>query len=131
MPRDSDTWCVHRTPFGKEHPTCKVGIDFHQFEDNYKLMPCLGKTAEARARCPKYLAKMPEQIAAREAMITARFERIGTIRAAIIQNIKTSKVSYGNIACPCCKTGKVRYSQASNGHIHAACSTQDCAGWME
>lgn len=38
----------------------------------------------------------------------------------------------GEIACPCCDGGKLRYSVASyNGHMHGRCSTQGCVSWME
>jgi len=38
----------------------------------------------------------------------------------------------GELDCPVCKTGKLRYSRSSyNGHIHAACNTKDCVRWME
>ena len=38
----------------------------------------------------------------------------------------------GEIACPICGTGKVRYSRAAyNGHVHAGCTTQGCVRWME
>lgn len=37
----------------------------------------------------------------------------------------------GEIDCPVCKAGKLRYSRASsNGHVHAAC-TSGCVAWME
>lgn len=38
----------------------------------------------------------------------------------------------GEMECPVCKTGKLRYSRAAyNGHVHAACSTETCVRWME
>lgn len=38
----------------------------------------------------------------------------------------------GNIACPVCLNGVLRYSRAAyNGHVHAACSTSTCVRWME
>ncbi len=38
----------------------------------------------------------------------------------------------GEITCPVCKTGKLRYSRAAyNGHVHASCSTATCVRWME
>lgn len=38
----------------------------------------------------------------------------------------------GVMACPVCKTGKLRYSRAGyNGHVHGACSTENCVRWME
>ena len=38
----------------------------------------------------------------------------------------------GEMDCPVCKTGKLRYSRASyNGHVHAGCTTKGCVSWME
>lgn len=38
----------------------------------------------------------------------------------------------GAITCPVCGKGSLRYSRAEyNGHIHAACTTDGCVGWME
>lgn len=127
-----NTWCRHRTPFDKEkHPVCKVGVDYHQFDQRHSNMPCLGQSAEARAGCPQYSGYTPEEIAKHEADMKAGFERIGTIRQAIVANVKATGQRQGYIPCPACKTGTVGYSQASNGHIHAGCSTPGCARWME
>jgi hypothetical protein len=38
----------------------------------------------------------------------------------------------GEMECPVCKTGKLRYSRSAlNGHVHARCSTEGCVAWME
>lgn len=38
----------------------------------------------------------------------------------------------GEMECPVCKTGKLRYSRAAyNGHVHARCSTDGCVALME
>jgi hypothetical protein len=38
----------------------------------------------------------------------------------------------GEMPCPVCKTGRLRYSRSAyNGHVHAACSTDTCVRWME
>ena len=38
----------------------------------------------------------------------------------------------GEMKCPVCNTGKLRYSRAGyNGHVHAACTTENCVRWME
>lgn len=39
---------------------------------------------------------------------------------------------YGEIDCPKCGMGKIRYSwSAYNGHVHGKCSTACCLYWME
>jgi hypothetical protein len=125
-------WCRHRTAFDKEkHPTCKAGVDYHQFRGNFRLMPCLGESAEAIARCPQFAPWTPEENAAREKAWRERFDRIGIIREAIIAAVGSTGERAGRMPCPACKTGTVSYSQASNGHTHACCSTSGCAAWME
>ena len=58
----------------------------------------------------------------------AMIEKIGIARKAIVESKKQS----GEIPCPVCKTGPLRFSVApSNKHIHAACSTKDCVRWVE
>jgi hypothetical protein len=38
----------------------------------------------------------------------------------------------GEMKCPVCKVGTLRYSRAAyNGHVHAACSNCECVRWME
>ncbi|MFZ1005317.1 MAG: hypothetical protein WAN65_00665 [Candidatus Sulfotelmatobacter sp.] len=143
-----DKWCRHRTAFTSDIKTCNAGVDFHQFDKlgstpneipsrRLSLMPCLGECPEAIAKCDKYSGYTPEEIAAHEADLRERITRIGTIRTAIIQAciirgaIGDKKSCAGQIPCPACKTGTVQYSRASNGHVHARCSTANCASWME
>ncbi len=38
----------------------------------------------------------------------------------------------GEMDCPVCKTGKLRYARSPyNGHVHARCMTDGCVAWME
>ena len=130
-----DTWCRHRTPFTNEFKECKVGVDFHPWRatGDWKTgMPCLGESPEAIAKCSKYEAWTDEELAAREAEIDGLIKRMGKIRAAIIASIENTGQWSGAIPCPSCATGTVKYSRAhSNGHVHARCSTEGCASWME
>jgi hypothetical protein len=42
------------------------------------------------------------------------------------------KPGTGEIACPICKRGKIRYNVAScNGHVAAACSTPKCLRFIQ
>lgn len=127
-----DTWCRHRTPFGSDYPVCKVGVNYHPFMDDYKNMPCLGETQEAKDRCPQYSGWTDEELRKREEEITASLKRMGVIRKAIVKAVAETGVRGGAMPCPACETGTVHYSQAaSNGHVHARCSTPNCAAWME
>ena len=39
---------------------------------------------------------------------------------------------FGQILCPACETGSLRYTVSSlNGHMHAQCSTPKCISFME
>lgn len=133
-----NTWCKHRTPFTDEHKTCKVDVDFHQFENkprnhlDIKMMPCLGGSAEAISRCDKYEVWTDEELAAQEAAHEARWERMKIIRKVIVEMVESTGVRAGAMPCPACKSGTVRYTQAvCKDHVHAACSTKGCASWME
>jgi hypothetical protein len=59
------------------------------------------------------------------------FEKIKQSRTAITDKHGKDRGYQGEIDCPCCGTGKLRYSCASNGHIHARCTTYKCTNWME
>lgn len=48
----------------------------------------------------------------------------------MIQNLKPPKNSSGQIKCPWCPEGHIKYSVAFNGHIHAAC-THRCVAFMQ
>lgn len=57
---------------------------------------------------------------------------IADARKAIVDHTKGRRGVCGEISCPICSTGKLRFSVAkSNGHIWAACSTKSCVRWME
>ena len=88
----------------------------------------------------------------------ARFEQTNTARKAILAELKRRALEKdpnvrtldpnnehrwhkpqdnyysgaGEMACPICGTGKLRYSRSGyNGHVHAACTTETCVRWME
>ena len=130
-----DTWCRHRTPFGSDYPVCKVGVDYHKWMgkgDGLHGIPCLGESKDAIAKCPQYSGYTDEELAERETMMEARYQRMGVIRKAIVESVKATGIRGGEMPCPACQMGTVRYSQASyNGHVHARCSTPNCANWME
>jgi hypothetical protein len=52
------------------------------------------------------------------------FENVMKARKAITDKEGKKRGVQGEVDCPVCTTGKVRYSIAGvNGHIHAACTT--------
>jgi len=42
-----------------------------------------------------------------------------------------AKPTNGICKCPACTNGSLRFSVASNGHVAAKCSTEDCLCWIE
>ena len=60
------------------------------------------------------------------------FQQLMKARKAITDKEQGKRGVAGKIICPVCGTGELRYSIAKcNGHIHAACTTEDCVRWME
>jgi len=60
------------------------------------------------------------------------FARIQKVRDAIVQKTKGERGITGDMDCPACGTGRLRYSVARcNGHVHARCSTENCVSFME
>lgn len=135
-----EDWCkhYHGTANGD---TCRAGVKYDLVvlgkgtkECSY---PCFKDRNPLGATCEKQEFETPEETAARKAKQAERFVRFGKVREAIVAFLggpwKKGKPSAGGaIQCPCCLTGTVKFSRAGyNGHIHAACSTPECAAWME
>lgn len=110
-----------------------------------------------QAKCDKYQDPTPEQIAKHEEEMRRLIDGLRIARKAILADLSArhkngdksvqlnkscnpeveSELSNfvsgrGQIDCLVCKVGKLSYRRPSyNGHIHAACSTEDCVRWME
>lgn len=142
--------CVHYN--GTVNDCCRAGVNYKELagppETGYGLrLPCMGpdyRTGLTRqplpragvVTCPKRVVPTAEEIEADEKALAERMERMGKVRAAIVAHIggpwkKGAPGASGSIPCACCP-GTVRFSRSGyNGHIHAACSTDGCAAWME
>jgi hypothetical protein len=119
-------WCRHRTAFANDHKQCRCGIDFRQW--GVPIRACVGESKD----CERYSPMSKLEWFQREQEHNARFARVGQIRKAIVEHFEASGESCGQITCPCCEGGSVSYSRSSyNGHIHARCSTPNCANWVE
>ena len=134
----STIFCVHYRAM-IDNATCKTGVSYDDFKGvPFDKRPCFCKNGAApNAGCA--LMEMPtaEQLAAEEAEMNARFEKIGKARAAIVASLggpwKRGKPSAaGVIDCPACgKEQTLQFSRSGyNGHIHAACNTENCVSWM-
>ena len=134
-----ENWCKHYN--GTVNDECRAGV-------KYELVllgkgtpqcsfPCFKDRNPLGATCEKLAFETPEETAIRKADQEKRFERMGKVRAAIVATLggpwkKGMKGSVGSITCPACGTGNVNFTRSGyNGHVHAKCSTADCAAWME
>ncbi len=132
------TFCNHYRAMS-EHDTCEVGIHYDTFKGMpFDQRPCFRKRGEAvRPGCDLAEFPTPEEEAEYEAESKKRFENIVAARRAIVAHLggpwaKGAPGASGNIPCPVCKTGELRFSRAGyNGHIHAGCTTDGCVGWLE
>lgn len=142
-------WCVHYR--GISPKQCAAGVEMatvlKRHDPPVKLadgkstlrltLPCIPEWNPAGIQCEKCHYPSPEEIAAEEAEMNVRLERVRTAKSAIVAAIgpytkgKTRGCD-GSLPCPICKTGRLHYSRAGyNGHIHARCSTENCVSWME
>jgi hypothetical protein len=135
----SGKWCIHYRAMS-EHKTCEAGVDYESLKGlPFDKRPCFkDKPGDPiRPGCDKVEYPTPEQQAEYEAAIKKRMEGFVIARKAIVDHLggpwkRGTKGASGEIDCPVCKTGKLRFSRAGvNGHIHAGCTTKDCVGWME
>lgn len=141
--------CVHYN--GTVNDCCGAGVNYRDLAgpaDGWaNRLPChspeyrTGRgmslpVADQVAVCEKRQEPTAAEVDEDEAWLNARMERMVKIRDAIVAHLggpwKKGKPSAGgSITCPCCG-GTVGFSRSGyNGHIHAGCSTEGCARWME
>jgi hypothetical protein len=137
MARDR-IFCNHYRAMS-DHDTCEVGIAYDTFKGlKFEQRPCFMRNGVCPGGCDKAVFPTPEEIAAEDAEFMARFAKVAEARIAIVESLggpwkRGTPGASGTIDCPACKGVKtLRFSRAGyNGHIHAACSTDDCVRWME
>lgn len=141
-----------------EFTYCRYG-DKHVHKSNV-AHPCFKRESHLTNGCPKQKFNTLSELAVIHAENDRSYARIGSARAAIVAELKRrfddgdkavkmngkphadvdcyadSPKNYhsgaGTMKCPNCKDGVLKYSRAGyNGHVHAACSTEGCAAWME
>lgn len=135
--------CVHFTGIGNS-PTCKAGVAYAavrlehppiQYDGKYTATvshPCLSHHNHGGATCAKAQFPTPEEVQAEVEASGRRFGQVVTARQAITTHSGSKRGVAGELPCPVCTTGTLRYSIAgSNGHCHARCSTGGCVSWME
>lgn len=128
---------------------CKAGVEYegvfkkvdftYSREDGHKYQssearPCFKHEHPLTDGCPHCRFPTPEEIKANDEEMTSRINKLFAARGAIEAVFKQQQKDggAGAMPCPVCKTGQLHYRRAaSNGHIHAKCSTADCVSWME
>ena len=71
-----------------------------------------------------------EYVAARKNKHDESIAKMLKARTAIVEALG-DEAGEGEMQCPVCGDGILRYSRASNGHIHAVCTSGKCVAWME
>ena len=137
-------WCIHyrfRGEAGEPNPkTCEAGVPYARFEGtSLATRPCFltnGQSRPGATVCENLRRPTPEEIAEHEEWARGRMRKLALGMEAVLpyreQARKTKRGVGGEIACPACENGMLRFSIAgSNGHCHAHCSTEGCLSWME
>lgn len=131
-------WCKHYRGM-HEKEACEAGVRFQELpgygaKGFMDTCPCFGPSEI----CDKASYPTADELAAREVEIKLRFEKVGKARTAIVESLggpwkRGTQGASGAIDCPVCSgENSLRFSRAGyNGHIHAACTTEDCVRWME
>lgn len=126
---------------GIQNKTCKAGIRYIEWKQGVeeRAMPCIPKHIDDREVWPCELFEIMSQADAEK----EADERIVIMNRGIkgrqaahadakAKGMGKGHGGYGEIPCPSCEGGKLRYSVASyNGHMHGKCSTAGCVAWME
>ena len=130
--------CVHFN--GIMNQCCDAGVNYKELAGDVpgygNRIPCISKyVGPGVVECDKRQEPTDQQIAEYQQKVKESMERVAKIRKAIVDEIgpwkKGTPGTSGSIPCPCCD-GEVSFSRAGyNGHVHARCSSPDCASWME
>jgi hypothetical protein len=132
-------FCKHYTGDVYRRKACAAGVEVRARvggpdEGWLARMPCQpGSSLASKAPafvCEHYAEPTAAEIAAEKAEHEASFARIMKARQAIVAAGAKPRTQ-GTLACPVCEKGALRWSMASNGHVHASCSTLGCVAWME
>lgn len=132
MKRDSR--CYHFT--GITNDTCEIGLNYKEITGGgtgwgAKIPCCINSLSKDPVTCDKFRERTAEELKEEEKTFKNEFNGVMVARAHIVKMIEQHKVSRGKTKCPVCDGGFLAFSQASNGHIHASCSTTGCVSWME
>lgn len=132
-------FCKHFRSMGA-NDTCNAGVEYATFRDlPHGRKPCFCRNGESPpGGCELAVFPTAEEIAAEDAEHAKIIIESMLARDAIVAHCggpwkRGMPSASGAIDCPICSgIGTLRYSRAGvNGHIHAACATDNCVAWME
>lgn len=131
-------FCKHYRAMS-DNKTCNASVAYDAFNGLlFDQRPCFMRSGVVCGGCDKQEFPTPAEIAVEDAEFQKLFERTNIARKAIVDHLGGPwkcgmKGSAGTIDCPVCKVEKsLRFSRSGyNGHIHAACKTENCVSWME
>jgi hypothetical protein len=114
---------------------CDAGVNVRERvggpDDGWLMRsPCFPEHAEKAFACKDFALPTKEELEAEKREQRASLERIARARAAILEAGAKPR-SAGQLPCPVCERGTLSWSMASNGHVHARCTTAGCVSWME
>lgn len=128
--------CVHFN--GISEKCCEAGIAYASVRDEasspYRF-PCFRDSG--LTNCEKQQFPTDEAVAAEVAAIEeSSIRTLKALRAASddarLHDYRKGNGGQGDIKCPCCESGRLRYSVAhTNGHLWGKCSTPECVSWMQ
>jgi hypothetical protein len=116
---------------GIQNKYCAAGVKYENVRDEEVAAPKYPCINPASTCCSLVMYHIREEAERREKEIIEALNNVGVARAAILEVSKDRKNYSSSIDCPVCQKGKLSYSIASNGHIHACCSQLNCVRWME
>ncbi len=118
--------CVHFN--GIQNKECRAGLTYP------RPLPCMAPFSPdmIQPSCPKFEAITLEQIKKEDEEHEIRSRQIDKARKAIVDATKGKRGIGGEMLCPVCEKGDLRYTVSGyNGHIHAGCTMENCVRWME
>lgn len=122
--------CIHFTGIWPDKQ-CEAGVAYDDVRDGsvrpYRL-PCIDP--DATTTCAKRQTPTREEAEEWRRQVSERFAQVSRARAAVVADANWT-VGVRSIPCPACDGGELRYGIASNGHVHARCTTDHCVSWME
>jgi hypothetical protein len=127
-------WCRHFRDLTK-NADCRAGVVYKIIAPKPLAgeggLPCWG-VKPGTVLCEYREGYTADEIAEQEDWLRQRMNDMGTVLRAIDAEHKASQSWAGEMPCPICKTGRLRWTKARyNGHVHAGCSTPDCISFMQ